>query len=354
MEVVARMVTAEERLLACQALRKRELGGSPPIAETVYLAAVSLCSGEQLTADRLRRLGLMRDLFEAEPGILEFLGGSGRAATTRSRQRKLAQIDIKLQAKILSIADMVVVDAADKIDVELRQQVDRARLRPNEVNAFDLLETSRFLQVLREPARAKLTNDEESKVRKIAEASVGRIDDLLEEGSESVIYQAGELIDPVYVAETHAADRVRATAMYSTAITSMILGRLDRATDNDNRKMTEMPDTPVGVARDLLEIAGGAASTASGGLARENGTPLTINGERSKGANFAQGNTVSQSIEETQGLVATRVFRHSGAADARSEHAAADGATEDELGGAVFPGQHSDCGCSWEIEWRRP
>lgn len=346
-------LSAEERFAACNALLNRAEGKGPAITKTVYEAALSIRSGEHLDAERTHRLGLLRQLFDGQPDVLEFLGGSIHHAAIASTARTLRELDIALRAQILAVSDLILEQAAKQVDVEIRNNVERAKLLPVEAQAFDMLDTRAFLKVLRAPARARLTNDEESQVRAIVDTSTSRIDALLESGSDDIAGQLDGLVDTDAMRATHAVDRARAVALFATALTSMVLGRLGRATETENRVMTQQALTPVGVARDILEVAGGAASTPAGGLARENGIALALDGTATRGSNFAQGHTVSRQIEESQGLVATRVFRHSGASNARSEHTSADGSTDVELAGTVFPGQHPDCGCYWTIEWRR-
>jgi hypothetical protein len=338
--------TAEQQAAACRALLARSQGQGPPLPGAVVGAARSICECEDLSPERQRRLAGLQQVFADDPSMAPLLGLE-QARVNAGLVDRLARIDIGLRAQILAIADKTLTDTAERIDIEIQSRVDRSKLRPEEVVAFDTLPFRAFLDVLREPARARLTLDEEDIALLAARASAEQVEALLASGTFATLAELEDALDTRLIAAQHELDRPRAVSLFQTSLAALLIGRLGRAVDSEDRTLRDAV-VPEGVARDTLEVAGGAGDTEVGGLPRRDGIPTTPAGDQSRGANLAQGHSVSEQVEIQLSQIARRTFRHSGKADGRAEHVAANGAFSSELEG-TFPGQHFDCGCSWEI-----
>lgn len=340
-----------QRIAACRALLERAQGRGPNLAAVVVGAAKSICDCEVLTAERERKLAALQDLFGADPAVAAFLGVD-RATLAADTGDRLERIDQELRARILAVADLTLSGAAEQIGVEIKSRVDRSKLTPAEVELFDAGDFAEFRAQVRAPVRARLTADEDIIVDAAVAKAAAEVGKILAEGTELTLAELdGFLESTAPIGEAHEADRPRAVELFVTAMTAMMLSRLDRATDGAERVLLDAL-TPEGVARETLEVAGGAASTDAGGVPRgQNGRPLTPAGEVSKGANLAQGHSVSDQIESELGLTPVAVFRHSGKRDPRDTHKAANGLRADQLPEGVFPGAGPDCGCSWATEY---
>lgn len=338
--------TAEQQAAACRALLARSQGQGPPLPGAVVGAARSICDCEDLSPERQRRLAGLQQVFADDAAMAPLLGLQ-RARVDPALVDRLARIDIALRAQILAIADKTLADTAERIDIEIQSRVDRSKLRPEEVVAFDTLPFRAFLGVLREPARARLTLDEEDIALLAAQTSAEQVEAILAAGTVSTLAELEGALDTKLIAAQHELDRPRAVGLFQTSLAALLIGRLGSAVENGDRTLRDAV-VPEGVARDTLEVAGGAGDTEVGGLPRRDGIPVTPSGEQSRGANLAQGHSVSEQVEIQLGQVAVRTFRHSGKSDGRASHEAANGKLSSELEG-TFPGQHFDCGCSWEI-----
>lgn len=338
------MISAEERLSAACAWIG--LCGVPESLNAVEGASLALIRGEVTDRDSVERLEALRTLSRENADAQALLGCHvARADVSAALVTRFLALDDRLRAKFTGIAEQALLDASTVVGVSIRRAVVPSKLSPDERALIDGSPVE-FVRGLRPVVRAALNVDEVA----LAVAAVNAAADLVEadliEASELI---ADELEDSEELEEAHERDIPRARALFVAAMTALVLGRLGRATDGDQRTLA---DTTVadGVARDLLEVAGGAASTDVGGIVRDNGRVVLVDGSPKRGAGFALSDNVLDASGETRSPV--RVFVHSGKRDSRDTHRRADGRTEDQLGGSVFPGQFPDCGCSWRLEFR--
>jgi len=133
------------------------------------------------------------------------------------------------------------------------------------------------------------------------------------------------------------------------SMVGLILGRLSR---NDTETVTSVPPN---IARDILHAAGGADTSAAGGIPKGNMGRVLVAGVEATGDGFATSQHVVDEIQTEgdagQRVEAVRRWRHSGKPDAVPAHKRNDGKQDVNCDfSAGPPGGLRNCGCRWVTE----
>lgn len=341
--------TKAQQVRACQAVADVERGDTDraDINALLYGAARSICDDGQISdPDRVRKWRAMVELFGDDPSRARFVGGTRRAGLAEDMTEQLSKIDNELRAQIHAVAQLAYEQAAERVAVKLRHKARRSCLNSIEEWSLDHDPAVVFVSKVRANVRrrlfAELTVDEEETVKAELATAAGLVEELLEEASDAV--RAAVPSDSDSIAESHTEARPRAVGLFLTALTTIVLSRLDRVSGIDDGEAN--PVVPWSFVDDTLAAAGGAATTDDGRLVvNADSRIVTPDGETAKGSRFAQG-AITTAALENDGLVAVVVFRHSGSDGGNPIHVEADGKplTETEARAGTTPG----CRCSHE------
>ena len=313
----------------------------------------AICDDGRISGgDRVDKYRAMALLFAKDPVVGDFLGGTFRATLAEDMTAQLSKIDEDLRIEIIAIARLALETAAEKIAVSVARRSrsgsgDRHGLNSIEQWSRDNDAPAVFVAGLRSSVSdalfAELTADEEELALAELDNAAAAVEEALAVASAAVLaVLPGD--DLASVEEGHEVQRPLAVSMFRTAMAALVLGRLGRATDSDDRVTTEV-EVPPNLANDTMTVAGGGSPLDDGGLAvNSDGRPITASGDQVKGTRFAQGDTTSQHLETEFGLLAVDYFRHSGQPDGNPLHVNVDGSRLDEI--SIRPGGKG-CRC-WE------
>ena len=326
--------TPQQRARACRALLRHAETAIDGVHAILHGAGCDICNHGRIEgAERANKYRGMVLMHADRPDLADFLGGTYRATLAEDMTERLAKIDRELRAEIIAIAKMALEQSAERVGVAIRRQAKRDNLSSIEQYSYDNDPASVFVAGLRpvvaDKLVAALTADEEELIAKELATAAELIEEALETASADVLstLPGDDLTD---VETAHTEHRPLAVEMFLTAMTVLVLGRLGRATDTDVRETAEVK-IPPNLANDVMSVAGGVAPTADGGIQRDiSNQPLTDAGETARGSRFAQGETTSGHLQETENLVADIVFRHSGDPDGNPIHLTADGLSLDD------------------------
>jgi len=335
--------SAAQRARAAAALVRHVEGSVLAANALVYGAGMAIAAEGRIEGDRVRKFEAMKSLFGDCPQQAQFLGGAQRAALADDLN-DLAAIDVRLRAEILAVANLAYETAAERVAIKLARRAKREKLEPVEIWSLDNDGPLAFLASLRPATRRKITAelsaDESELVVGELETAAAVVLQLLEDASEEVVdLLPDDAADDV--TEKHETDRPRAVALFVTALSAYVLGRLNG--DDPQRGV------PANLASDVLRVAGGAGSSDAGGVLADDDGFLTVDEEPFKGSLFAQGDTTSVWVEDNEGLVAVQYFDGPTGDDVNPIHDSEVGKRRDET--SAVPGSTAGRRHFWRTEY---
>ena len=337
--------TVRQRLSAALALAELDAGtiDRADINAVIFGAACAIRDGEEIEGKQADKYNAMMLLVGDQPNLAAFLGGTKRAALADDLTA-LAAVDARILAEILAVANLAYETAAERVAIQLARRAKRDKLEPVEIWTLDNEGPLAFLASLRPATRrritAALTADESELVTAELETAAALVTQMLADGSVDVLELLPDDAGTV-VADKHDTDRPRATALFLTALSSFVLGRLN----GDD----PVAGVPPNLAADVLRVAGGAGSSDAGGVLADDDGFLSVDGEPLKGDLFAQGDTTTVWVEENEGLISVQYFDGPTGDDANPIHASEVGKRRDET--SAVPGSTPGCGHFWRTEY---